>query len=93
MASGQHLLTDTVSTIGIIAGLALLYFTGYTWIDSAVAILFGVYIVYTGYRIIRSSIGGIMDEADTAILEVMVKVLNIPKTAITRPIPPNPKKI
>lgn len=76
MASGQHLLTDTVSTIGIIAGLALLYFTGYAWIDSAVAILFGIYIVYTGYRIIRSSIGGIMDEADTAILEVMVKVLN-----------------
>ena len=76
MASGQHLLTDTVSTVGIIAGLALLYFTGYAWIDSAVAILFGVYIIYTGYRIIRSSIGGIMDEADTAILEVMVKVLN-----------------
>ena len=76
MASGQHLLTDTVSTVGIIAGLALLYFTGYTWIDSAVALLFGVYIVYTGYRIIRSSIGGIMDEADTAILEVMVRVLN-----------------
>jgi len=76
MASGQHLLTDTVSTVGIIAGLALLYFTGYVWIDSAVAILFGVYIVYTGYRIIRSSIGGIMDEADTAILEVMVRVLN-----------------
>ncbi|HRG82364.1 MAG TPA: cation diffusion facilitator family transporter, partial [Chitinophagaceae bacterium] len=76
MASGQHLLTDTVSTVGIIAGLALLYFTGYVWIDSAVAILFGIYIVYTGYRIIRSSIGGIMDEADTAILEVMVRVLN-----------------
>ena len=76
MASGQHLLTDTVSTVGIIAGLALLYFTGYVWIDSAVAILFGMYIVYTGYRIIRSSIGGIMDEADTTILEVMVRVLN-----------------
>ncbi len=76
IASGQHLLTDTVSTVGIIAGLALLYFTGYTWIDSAVALLFGVYIIYTGYRIIRSSIGGIMDEADTAILNTMVRVLN-----------------
>ena len=75
-ASGQHLLTDTVSTVGIIAGLALIWFTGYTWIDSAVALLFGLYIVYTGYRIVRSSIAGIMDEADVKILERMVEVLN-----------------
>ena len=76
IASGRHLQTDTVSTVGIIAGLALLYFTGYAWIDSAVAILFGGYIIYTGYRIVRSSIAGIMDEADMQLLERMVQVLN-----------------
>ncbi len=76
MASGRHLQTDTVSTIGILAGLALLYYTGYRWIDSAVAILFGLYIIYTGYRITRSSIAGIMDEADMQLLEKLVRVLN-----------------
>lgn len=76
VASGHHLQTDTVSTIGIIAGLALLYFTGYLWIDSAVAIGFGIYIIYTGYRITRSSIGGIMDEADMQLLNRLVTVLN-----------------
>lgn len=76
IASGQHLQTDTVSTVGIIAGLTLLYFTGYVWIDSAVALLFGTYIIYTGYRIIRSSIAGIMDEADMKLLDRMVQVLN-----------------
>lgn len=76
IASGKHLLTDTVSTVGIIAGLALLYFTGYQWIDSAVALLFGLYIIYTGYGIVRSSIAGIMDEADMKILLRMVQVLN-----------------
>ncbi len=76
VASGQHLQTDTISTAGIIAGLALLYFTGYQWIDSAVAILFGIYIIYTGYRITRSSIAGIMDEADMKILNRLVQVLN-----------------
>lgn len=76
IASGQHLQTDTVSTVGIIAGLALLYFTGYAWIDSAVALLFGCYIMYTGYRIVRSSIAGIMDEADMKLLDRMVQVLN-----------------
>lgn len=76
IASGHHLQTDTVSTAGIIAGLALLYFTGYKWIDSAVAIIFGAYIMYNGYRIMRSSIAGIMDEADAKLLNRLVQVLN-----------------
>jgi cation diffusion facilitator family transporter len=75
-ASGRHLQTDTVSTVGIIAGLTLLYFTGYQWIDSAVAILFGTYIIIAGYRITRSSIAGIMDEADMKLLNRLVQVLN-----------------
>ena len=76
MASGKHLQTDTLSTIGIIAGLILLYFTGYKWIDSAVAILFAVFIIYTGYQILRRSIAGIMDEADVKLLGRMVQILN-----------------
>jgi cation diffusion facilitator family transporter len=76
MASGKHLQSDTWSTIGIIGGLALLYFTGYKWIDSAVALLFGLFIIYTGYRILRGSIAGIMDEADVKLLGRMVQTLN-----------------
>jgi cation diffusion facilitator family transporter len=76
IASGKHLQSDTWSTLGIIAGLALLYFTGYKWIDSIVAIAFGLFIIYTGYRIIRSSIAGIMDEADKKLLQEMVELLN-----------------
>ena len=76
MASGKHLQSDTWSTVGIIAGLILLYFTGFKWIDSAVAILFSLVIMFTGYRIIRRSIAGIMDEADVKLLTRMVQVLN-----------------
>lgn len=75
-ASGNHLQSDTYSTLGIIAGLLLLLFTGYYWIDSAVAIIFGIFIIYTGYRIIRRSIAGIMDEADEKLLGKMVEALN-----------------
>ncbi|HEY6505886.1 MAG TPA: cation diffusion facilitator family transporter [Chitinophagaceae bacterium] len=75
-ASGKHLQTDTYSTLGIIAGLVLLYFTNYYWIDSAVAIFFGALVIYTGYKIIRQSIAGIMDEADEQLLAKMVDVLN-----------------
>ena len=76
VASGKHLQSDTWSTVGIIAGLALIWFTHLQWIDSAVAIGFSFFIIYTGYRILRSSVAGIMDEADKALLQRMVAWLN-----------------
>ena len=76
VASGKHLLSDSYSTIGLIIGLALLFFTGRIWIDSAVAIIFGFVIIFTGYKILRSSIAGIMDEADHELLKKMVELLN-----------------
>jgi cation diffusion facilitator family transporter len=76
IASGKHLQSDTYSTIGIIVGLLLLYFLKLWWIDSAVAIIFAFIIMYTGYKIIRSSISGIMDEADLSLLDKTVAKLN-----------------
>lgn len=75
-ASGKHLQSDTLSTLGIIAGLLLLYFTGWNWVDGVVAILFGGFIIFMGYRILRSSIAGIMDEADRKLLSRLVELLN-----------------
>jgi cation diffusion facilitator family transporter len=76
IASGRHLQTDTYSTAAIIAGLILISLTGYVWIDGAVAIAFGLFIIYTGYKIIRASLAGIMDEADMDLLEKMVHILD-----------------
>ena len=75
MASGRHLQTDTYSTFAIIIGLLLISFTGLVWIDGIVAIGFGLFIIYTGYKILRVSLAGIMDEADMVLLERMVDVL------------------
>lgn len=76
IASGKHLQSDTYSTLGIIAGLVLLYFVKLWWIDSAVAILFAFIIMFTGYKIVRTSVAGIMDEADTILLDKIVQILN-----------------
>ncbi len=76
IASGKHLRTDTWSTLGIITGLILLYFTKLLWLDSVVAIIFSLLIIYTGYKIIRTSIAGIMDEADIELLKKLVTLLN-----------------
>lgn len=76
IASGKHLQSDTYTTAGIVAGLILLYFTNISWIDSTVAILFAFIIIYTGYKIIRTSLAGIMDEADERLLKELVVSLN-----------------
>ena len=75
VASGKHLQTDTYSTFAIIVGLLLISYTDLLWIDGVVAIGFGLFIIYTGYKILRVSLAGIMDEADMVLLEKMVDVL------------------
>lgn len=76
VASGKHLQSDTWSTLGIILGLGVLYFTGLVWLDSALAIFFAFIILVTGYRILRRSLAGIMDEADEELLKKMAVYLN-----------------
>lgn len=75
VAGGKHLQSDGWSTAGLLVGLTLLYFLQYPWIDSAVAIIFGAYICYEGYKILRQSIAGIMDEADTVLLKGVIDTL------------------
>jgi len=75
-AGGKHLQTDTYSTMGIIVGLVLIWYTKLTWLDGVVSLLFACFILYTGYHILRVSVAGIMDEADVQLLDDMISYLN-----------------
>jgi len=75
-ASGHHLQSDTYSTLAIIAGLILIYFTHIHQLDSIVAIIISVVIMVIGYRIARKSVAGIMDEADEKILVKVIDLVN-----------------
>lgn len=75
-ASGKHLQIDTWSTLVIIGALGIMLFTKLLWLDKVVALLMSILIVYNGYKIIRKSLAGIMDEADMDLLDGMVKLLN-----------------
>lgn len=75
-ASGKHLQVDTYSTIGIIAGLAIILVTQLLWLDKVIALGMSVLVIYNGYRIIRTSLAGIMDEADLQLLDNFIAVLN-----------------
>jgi cation diffusion facilitator family transporter len=75
-ATGHHLQSDAYSSLGLVAGLLLVYFTQLAWLDSAVALLFGIILLRTGYGIVRQSVAGIMDEADEQLLDKVAEVLN-----------------
>ena len=76
-SAGKHLQTDAYSTIAIIIGLALLIATNnkWLWLDSAVALCFSMIIMITGYKVLRRSISGIMDEMDMGLLKQVIVVL------------------
>lgn len=76
IASGKHLQSDTYTTLGVLAGLALILITNVLWIDSVVAMLASSFILYTSYKILRSSIAGIMDESDHQLLTRLVDLLD-----------------
>lgn len=75
VADGKHLLTDVYSSVGVLAGLALVALTGRYWLDGAVACVTGAYIVVAGIKLIRQSFLGLMDTADTGLLEEICEVL------------------
>jgi len=76
IAGGAHLKSDAYSTIALLAGLGLIWLTNIYWLDNAIAIIFGGIIIYTGITIMRNSVSGIMDEANPALIQQIVAVVN-----------------
>lgn len=65
-ADGRHLLSDVVTSIGVLGGLVVVWWTGAYWVDVAVAGAIGVYLCWTAWGLIRRSTAGLMDEQDLA---------------------------
>jgi cation diffusion facilitator family transporter len=62
-ADGRHLLTDVVTSFGVLAGLLLVPVTGLHQLDPALAALVALNILWSGWGLMKESIGGLMDEA------------------------------
>ena len=76
IAGGKHLQSDTYSTIGLVIGLLLLYYTHIAWIDSALALIFGSIIIITGVSILRKTIANLLDKADNELLGNIAACIN-----------------
>lgn len=76
ISSAEHLISDAVTTVGILAGLFLVRLSGINQLDNIVAIVFAVWILIVGFRLLRNSMSGILDEMDEDLLEEVVEVIN-----------------
>lgn len=70
VADGRHVLSDVVTSLGVLIGIGLAWATGYWILDPILAGIVAVYVLWLGSRLIRGSVAGLMDEGlDPAALE------------------------
>ncbi|MEI6312487.1 MAG: cation diffusion facilitator family transporter [Bacteroidota bacterium] len=75
-ADGKHIYSDFMLSASVIIGVGILYFTKLVWLDSVIAIVISIWIIFMGARLIRQSLKGIMDEADDEILGELISTIN-----------------
>lgn len=81
ISGGKHLMSDTYTTLALVGGLLVYYLTGYHWVDSLLAITFGAIILYTGYEVLKTTVNGLMDEADINAINCLVAALRNERTS------------
>lgn len=74
-ADGKHLLTDAITSAGLVAGIILIQLTKIYWLDSVISLGLGFYIIYNGYKLTRRSVGGLMDESNIELVRDIVAIL------------------
>ncbi|QRR00005.1 cation diffusion facilitator family transporter [Dyadobacter sandarakinus] len=79
VADGRHLMSDSVSSLVLVLSVGLIILTGYTWIDSAASLLFGIFLTYNGSQLVSKSVAGLMDASDENLLDTVVKTLKANK--------------
>ena len=62
-ADGKHIGADVVTSVGIWFGVGLAWLTGWWILDPILALIVAINVVWTGWAVVRSSVGGLMDES------------------------------
>ena len=76
-ADAHHLMTDVWTSVGVIGGLVVVAITGWTMLDSIMALIVAANIIWTGFSLVRRSVDGLMDvalpEAEQKIIEAVME--------------------
>jgi len=76
VANGKHVLTDSWTSFGVVGGLALTLWTGWLPFDPLIAVAVAVNIIWSGLKLIRESVAGLMDEGDPKLEAVITAALD-----------------
>ncbi len=74
-ADGQHIMADVVTSVGVLGGLLLATVTGWTILDPLMAAFVALNILREGYKVVISSLSGLMDQAIDPVEEASVRDL------------------
>lgn len=74
-ADGKHVLSDSITSAGIVFGLLLVKVTGRVWLDPLLACAVALVLFWTGFRLVRQAAGGLLDEEDSVLLGRLVRSL------------------
>ena len=75
-ADGHHIMSDAVTSIGVIVGVFLVLITHLIWLDAVIAIVVSLHLLYTGFKLMREAAENLMDRVDAQVLEKIVSTLN-----------------
>lgn len=75
-ADGHHILSDAVTSIGVIVGVVLVMITKLHWLDSAIACLVALHLLHTGFKLVKEAVADLMDRVDPEALEQIIETLN-----------------
>jgi cation diffusion facilitator family transporter len=81
VGDGQHLYIDALTSIVSSVALVLVAATGVVRFDAGAALLLGGFILVNGWRMLRRSVSGLMDETDTAIVAEVIAELQAQRRA------------
>ncbi len=77
VSDGKHLMTDVFTSLGVIAGVALVALTGLAVLDSLIAALVAIHVLHSGWEVIRDNTSGLLDEAVPAQeLALITRIIN-----------------
>jgi cation diffusion facilitator family transporter len=75
VADGKHVLSDFQTSAGVVVGLGLVRLTGISWFDPVAALVVGLNLGFSGWRLVREAVGGLLDEGDPRLLNGLVAEL------------------
>ena len=75
-ADGHHILSDFWTTVGIATGLLAVTFTGLKWLDPVMAMIVGLLLARTGFRLVKESSQALLDMEDPKVLDQVLEAMN-----------------